>query len=174
MTMYTCLKLHASISLTANTRTLIYKNRNENFYFPYILFVDSVGFLLNNGQWNKLLSSFESLFSVLNDFELFLPFLSIHRDEHILKTVQNITVNIFGNATDCHYGNTECVWHLVFPLFFVAIAMKPWILTPFPNSIKIKSVSAPKKEREPVLLMHKIQYFLTLGHRWHETHFAEL
>lgn len=97
MTIQTCLKLHASISLTANRKNTLL-NRNENFYFPYSLFVNSVSFLLNNRQWNKLLSSLKGLLSFLNDFECFLPFLNIHVDEHILKTDQNGIVNITGKA----------------------------------------------------------------------------
>lgn len=44
MTIQTCFKLNASISLTANRKNT-FSNKNENFYFPYNLFVDS-GFLI--------------------------------------------------------------------------------------------------------------------------------
>lgn len=118
-------------------------------------FVDSVSFLLNNGQWNKLLSSLEELPSFLNDSELFLPFLSIHIDEHIWKTDHNGIVNISVKQLIVTMATLN-VWQLVFPLFSVAIVIKPWILTPFPNCIKIKPCSSPRKEGEPVLSICKI------------------
>lgn len=65
-------------------------------------------------------------FSFKSNFELS-PIL----DEHIRETDHKGIVNAFVKATDCYYGNIEFVWHLVFPLFSVAIVMKPWVLTPF-------------------------------------------